>query len=276
MPDVPEGHVCYVIDSVDERAHRVAAWADSGLSAHERVVVVQPVDENVGLLQSLRDRGLDVDRAVVEGSLLLLTPEAVYLADGVFDLDRRIEASRAFVEQSVAEGYTAVRLASDAATVLDVVGDLDTLLAYERRVDALCRSLPVTGICIYERAAFTHTMAAFVAAFVAAHPAGSADSQLVGSGEAGRLRVSGDVDLSNVDLFEALLTAASDGDEVVVDLEAVTFIDVVATTTLVNASRRLGPERRMKVLSSSRLLLTMLDTIGGSDNIDVVTGEVAA
>lgn len=272
MPDVPEGHVCYVIDSVDERAHRVAAWADSGLAAHERVVVVQPVEDNVGLLQTLRDRGLDVDRAMAEGSLLLLTPEAVYLADGVFEIDRRIEASRAFVEQSVTEGYAAVRLASDAVTVLDVVGDLDVLLAYERRVDALCRSLPVTGICFYDRAAFAHTMALFVAA----HPAGSADSQLVGSGGPGPLRLRGEIDVSNVDLFDALLTAASDAEDVVVDLGAVTFIDVVGATTLVKASQRLGPERRMTVLSPSRLLLTMLATIGGADNLDVVTGEVAA
>lgn len=250
-----------MIDSGDERARRVAAWADAGLAAGERVVVVQPAGGDDSLVQSWRERGVDV-----------WPPEAVYPADGLFDIDRRIEASRAFVEQSVAEGYTAVRLASDARSVLDAVGDVDALLAYEKRVDALCRALPVTGICFYERAGFAHALPSFVAA----HPAGSADSQLVGSGEPGRLRVSGAVDLTNVGLFEALLTAASDADGVVVDLQGVTFIDVIGATTLVQASRRLGPQRRMKVLSPSRLLLTMLDTIGPADNLDVVTGGAAA
>ena len=234
----------------------MAAWADEGLAAHERVVVVQSGDG-----AELRDRGVDV-----------LSPEAVYLSDGVFDIDRCIEASRAFIEQSVAEGYAAVRLASDAQAVLDVVDDIGALLAYERRVDALCHTVPVSGICFYDRATFGPALSSFVAA----HPHGAGDAQLVGSCDVGRVQFTGDVDLSNIDLFEALLTAATVGaDDVVVDLSALSFIDVVGATTLVTVSRGLAPRGRMKVVSPPALLVRMLETMGAT-NLDVVPSEVAA
>jgi hypothetical protein len=37
LPPLPHGHVCCVIDSSDERAHRVAARSDAGLPARQRV-----------------------------------------------------------------------------------------------------------------------------------------------------------------------------------------------------------------------------------------------
>ena len=273
LPLLPTGHVCCVIESGEQRNHRVATWTDEGLAAGERVVVVQAADDNAGLLALLRDHGIDAEQAVLDGRLLLLVPEDVYLSNGVFDLDRRIEESRLFIEQSVAEGYTAVRLASDADLVLGVVGDMDALLAYERRVEVLSRAVPVSRICFYDRAVFGPALASFVAA----HPRGAADAQLAGAGEPGHLRLSGDVDMSNVDLLDAMLSSASsDEGNVVVDLHAVTFSDLAGARALVAASRRLSGGRRLKVLSAPRLLFTMVETIGWSDNLDLVVGEAAA
>lgn len=272
MPLLPTGHVCCVIESARERLHRVVAWTDEGLAAGERVVVVQPVDDNEELLRALREQGVDAEQAVLDGRLLLLRPDDVYLSDGVFDIDRRIDESRAFIEQSVTEGYTAVRLASDARLVLGVVGDIDALLAYEKRVELLSRAVPVSGICFYHRSSFGSVLSSFVAA----HPGGAADSQLAGAAEPGHVRLSGDVDMSNVDLLEALLTGSvADGSDLVVDLHAVSFIDLAGARTLIAVSRGLDAGRRLKVLSPPRLLFRMVETIGWADNLDLI-GEAAA
>lgn len=272
MPSLANGHVCCVVDSNGEQVARVAAFVDEGLAAGERVVVVQGPEGNEVVLQALRDRGIDADGMAAEGRLLLLGADDVYLVDGVFDIDRRMEEHVAFIEQSVADGYTAVRLAADARVALAVFGDIDALVAYEERVEALCHAVPVSGACFYDRKAF----GAVLAPLVAAHPRGAADSQLAGESRPGCVRVAGDVDLSNVDLFQAMLAAASDDrGDVVVDLQGLSFIDLVGATALVRFSRGLLPHQRVTVLSPPRLLFTMLDTIGAGSDLDLV-GEAAA
>lgn len=59
------------------------------------------------------------------------------------------------------------------------------------------------------------------------------------SGRAGRLRVEGEIDLSNVKRFERSLAAANgDGVVLVVDLDRVTYMDSAAIAALFSRARR--------------------------------------
>lgn len=248
----------------------MVAWAREGFAAGERVVYVDSErDEFLGWLGA---GGVDYGPLLTDGSLVVLRPEDAYLVDGAYDLDRRIALQAAFVEQSITEGYPAVRMSSRAVVAVGAFPDIAALVEYETRFEALCKQLPMSGVCIYDSAAFLDELPQVTAS----HPRAVADDQVRCWIEPGLVRLAGEVDVSNADLVANVLSHAVPRDGVLLlDAGALTFIDVAGVSAFVATARRLAPGARVTVAHPPPQLGTIVAALAWEQELDVVSGATA-
>lgn len=268
QPDAlgPGQHMCWIVDHADDRVRGAAAWAEQGLAAGEQVVWVERAGDRGGFVAELERHGVAWRRPVGEGRLVVLQPHDALLVEGRFDVEARMALHAAFVRQSLADGFSAVRMGAEAAPALGIIPDIDALLAYERGMEELTRTLPVSVMCFYGRPA----LGARLAQFVPVHGRGVVAPLLRMSSTPGEVRLSGEVDLSNSDLLGALLSGVEPrGGRVQVQLRDLRFIDVGGTAQLVQLSRRLGPQVRVRVLDPPPQLARILDAGGFVHHLEV-------
>lgn len=94
--------------------------------------------------------------------------------------------------------------------------------------------------------------------------------ELDGSGPAARLRVEGEIDLSNVKRFERSLAAGDrDGTVLVVDLDRVTYMDSAAIAALFTRARR----GRMEIVAGPGSVAAPLLRITRLDEVARIRAE---
>jgi anti-anti-sigma factor len=93
---------------------------------------------------------------------------------------------------------------------------------------------------------------------VRVHRTGAGDSQFRGWVEAGTVRLSGELDLSNADLLAGLLEVPG-GREVVLDMTELDFIDVRGTAEVVRLARRLAPSGSVRIAAAPTSVRTVLE-----------------
>jgi anti-anti-sigma regulatory factor len=268
QPDAPGPgqHMCWIVDHSDDRVRGAVAWAEQGLAAGEQVVWVERAGNRGGFVAELERHGVAWRKPVGEGRLVVLQPQDALLVDGRFDVEARMALHAAFVRQALADGFPAVRMAAEAVPALGVIPDLDALLAYERGMEELTRTLPVSVMCFYDRPALGERLAPFVPV----HGRGVVAPLLRMSSSPGAVRLSGEIDLSNSDLVGALLAGAEPRDGVVqIQLRDLRFVDVGGTAHIVALGRRLGPQVRVRVLDPPPQLARILEAGGFEHHLEV-------
>jgi len=227
-----DGHLALLYGSEAERRTGLAAWVRRGLDLGEKVIYAEAPDvaaeDSVRVL--LDEQGVDVAGAAADGGLAMLSLAEIYPPGGQVTV----------IERALAEGFTRVRLTAEAGAALGVLTESDYAV-FEREMDELCRTRPVSALCQYERQATTELCLRKV---VATHLAGIRDPGLrTGPAEDG-IAFDGELDISNVDMFaaavDAVVTANADAAPGLVrlDLGEVCFVDVAACRALVTSTRR--------------------------------------
>ena len=84
-----------------------------GLERGEKVVYIADAYTAETILDYLRDDRLDVEPYLARGQLVILTRDESYLREGVFDPDGMIALLRAETDQTLAEGYSALRVSGE-------------------------------------------------------------------------------------------------------------------------------------------------------------------
>lgn len=268
-PRVPGEHTCLIFDDAQERIDRALSWVQVGLDRGERLVYVEAAGTDGLFARDLAQAGLDVTAPLEKGQLILLPAAEGLLAEGDWDVERRLALHERFVRESLDAGFPAVRMAAEAAPALALIPNMAELRRYERAMDALTQRLPVSVMCFYERRAF----AAELGAFALAHPRGIEDRQMRVFAKPGHVTMVGEVDLSNTDLMvQALDEAVPLDGRVVVDLGGVSFIDVGAAGRLVELARRLGGPDRVRIVDAPRQLQRILAAADWQDELELVAG----
>ena len=264
-------HTCLVFDDPRERIDRALSWVQAGLDRGERLVYVEAPGADGGFAQDLAQAGVDLSAPIRDGRLVLLPAADALLAEGDWDVERRMALHERFVQDSLDAGFSAVRMAAEAAPALALIPDIAELRRYERGMEALTQRLPVSVMCFYERRAF----AAELGAFAIFHPRGIEDRQMRVFATPGHVTMVGEVDLSNTDLMTQTLDEAVPADgPMVVDLSGVSFIDVGAAGRLVELARRLGRDR-LRIVDAPRQLQRILAAAGWQDELELVAGGAA-
>lgn len=254
----------------------VADVVSDGLNAGEKVAYVTGFDAQV-VQGFLADRRVAWERPATTGQIeIIALADIEPSADGsrAAGLAARVQA---FVETGLTEGYAALRLAAEVCEVAPPGESVEQMRARERRAAQLTTSLPVTGVCLYDRKRCSeeYLMAVEREHESCAHPEGlHSDRLLTITRERGltRLRLVGEVDLSNaVALRKVLAGAIADGD-VTLDLAELSFIDVAGLRAIVQVAMS-NIDRSICLCDPSPQVLALLGRCGWSHllNLKVIS-----
>ncbi|MGC1211161.1 MAG: MEDS domain-containing protein [Micromonospora sp.] len=216
-----DGHVLLLHATESERLSSLTAWACRGLDLGEKVIYTEGPDGQHQWLYSVLDvHGIDVAEATRDGRLEILPLADFYPREGQ---DR-------IVDRALAEGFPAVRMSAEAAAALAVLSP-DEYLALERNMDRLCRTRPVSAMCQYARAGSPGIQ---MRDAVTVHLTAVRESQFRTYPLRDGVAVSGELDLSNADVFADLVRAATGAanDVLWLDLAMLRFVDAAACRAL--------------------------------------------
>ncbi len=225
----PEAHVApHTLLVHREDTHRrasVGGWVRRGLERGEKVFYSTVAGDPAAVLE-LTQGGVDVQRAVGDGQLTFVPHERFFPGAEQATLVRR----------ALKEGYPGVRLSAQADAGLDGVG-AEQYQLIDQLMDELCASLPVVALCQYDaRAATATARATTLASAVDSHLEAVEDGEMWLQRQGHRVLVGGEVDLVCADVLAHALRGLchrDHGSEVVIDLAALTFVDVAGCRALV-------------------------------------------
>lgn len=226
-----DGHLLLLSRSEGERRHALASWVRRGIERGERVVYTQRDDDPAGrsLTAVLADDGLDVSALSSSGQLQVLSLEEYFPPGGHLEL----------VHRALDDGFPALRLSAEARSAVAFL-DVAEYARVEQSLEHLCDRYPVSALCQY--------------------PPSDTPSEVMSNGFRTHLRVrepmlaadpqddgvvlSGEVDLQNAAVLEAVLARATEGatDLFWVDLSAIAFLDVAACRAILSGTRAFRSE----------------------------------
>ncbi len=223
-----DGHLLLLHRSESERRSGLAAWVRRGLELDEKVICTEigAAAPQRSVLSVLQDSGIDVASATAEGRLVVL-PLSKFYPPG---------RQRDVVARALAEGYRAVRMSVETSAALRAVPGARSM-DYERTMDELCRTHPVSALCQYDRA---ETTGEHLHQAAEGHVNGIRERQLSTSGSDDGLIIAGEIDMSNDELLMSAVRAATSqaSGTFRLDLSRVTFLGVGGSRALVHGSQQ--------------------------------------
>ena len=249
-------HVCFVYDTPADFVAGARVFLAEGLRAGERVCLVgPPVD----------DLGLDgVERASVD---------EIYPPGPVIEPSAQVAAYAARTAKALADGYTGFRVAAEATSLVGEPAQLRAFARCEHLVDRFMTGHPYSALCAYDRAALGDDTVARLACL---HPTGNTDTpfRLYACPPArGSAALAGELDLAGHALFPEALERADplpvDG-ALVFDAARLRFVDHQALLALAEHAGRRG---LVAVLRDAPPVAARLVGLMGVDTVRV---EVAA
>jgi anti-anti-sigma regulatory factor len=221
----------------------LTAFVAEGLRARQRVAHFAPRGEQTRLVDYLQDCGVDANGLIAEGRLILGSAEEGYSPNGTFDPDESLLGFRAMAQQTVADGYTGLRVAGENGWILADWLHRATWPGYEVRVDRMIAGLPLIGMCSFD---LRECGEEIIELMDAVHPVRLGNSSATSafhlhSNYDDGLVIKGEVDVATSETVESLLQALA-GDEAIgrVDLSGLSFADVHGMRAIAAGARAMA------------------------------------
>jgi anti-anti-sigma factor len=266
-------HACLVCETDAERWSAVEEFARAGVVRGERMLYVARAGD-----EEEAQRRLGALDSAGAGELVVV-PAAIAMAfaDGArFDPAERDAAWREQVRAALGEGFTGLSVASDVAWFNEAGLSLGQILDYEHRCTGVIDELPASALCVYDRGCFDdRTLARAGHAHPVCRgrgvsPAGMFVSRTMAIAAAGpgALRLSGEVDISNVpSLSSALRSTAGGRSALLLDMGALDFIDVAGMRAIQRTAQGLAARGGELMVLSPRPLVARMITMMGMDGL---------
>jgi hypothetical protein len=150
----PGDHSCLIAEKAGDRIEASAMFFSDGLARGERCVYIADgaTADQARALAAAVNGGADSRR---EGRLEFLTKTETYLRTGRFDPDEMIDFLAETLEQTVADGFSGLRVVGEMTWALGPEPGCERVLEYEDRVDAFFRGKPLAAICQYDANRFS-------------------------------------------------------------------------------------------------------------------------
>jgi signal transduction histidine kinase len=145
------GHLCFPYESEDERRRTLIAFVREGLERHERCLYVGLPDDQSDFVTALRAAGVEVERALGCGALVLATQAETYLRSGRFEPEDALALLTELTDRALADGFAGLRATGEASG--PTPDDLWPLvMRYEALVNERLGRLPFLGLCRFSAA----------------------------------------------------------------------------------------------------------------------------
>lgn len=258
----------------------VTDWFLAGLRIGERLAMFA-VDtrQQARVLDDLSVAGVDVDRCLRRGQLVMALAQDAYLRDGRFDVDARVAEYREHTLRAVTDGYTGLRVVAEAGWALaDPVIKRDWP-RYEFRADLLAAQLPFTALCCYDPAGagFDEGFPLMLAVHAAHDGSEAADRHPMFSLRAlpgGAVEVTGEIDASVADTVVSIVTAGAGEACPVLHVSGLRFVDAAGAEALARGASALARAHgQARVTGASRMLREIWRLLGYDSLVPLVVIE---
>ncbi len=147
-------HACLLYGEQEDPLALVAPYAALAFEAGERCVYVVGELDPLRIERSLEAAGVDVARQRERGALVLVSHWEVSFPDGEFDPSAMIAYLRQTIAQSLAEGFTGLRVVAEMTWALQMGVGANKLIHYEALGNHLYPDEPLVAVCMYDRSRF--------------------------------------------------------------------------------------------------------------------------
>jgi anti-anti-sigma factor len=166
----------------------------------------------------------------------------------------------ALIDRALREGYAGVGITCDGAALRVIVPEPVAMLTHEHDLTELAGATNTTVLCRYDLR--TEAPDA-LAALVQAHPSGLEDLHWAAARQQDRLVVAGEIDISNVDRFAAVLSAAVAAGIRTVDAQDLRFCAAAGLGALAHATQPIRDRgEKITLHRVSALIRRVLDISG--------------
>lgn len=233
-----------------------AAFVRGGLDAGERVLYVGDDLAEARVTGLLRRGGVEAGPYMSRGQLIVESADDVYLPGGTFDPPRTLALLTSMIRQAAEAGYPGLRVTGEMSWARRGRPGSERLLEYEQECSGLFDGASALAICLYDRGRFdpealeelerAHPV---TVSGVRTSPAATMTPVAFGVLRTGSLRISGEIDRSNVHLLvDALALAVEEPGDLRLELRDLSFIDVSGLRALRTAARMLEHRGRGLIL----------------------------
>ncbi|HEX9455692.1 MAG TPA: sigma 54-interacting transcriptional regulator [Candidatus Binatia bacterium] len=147
-------HLCSIYNSEEEHFAIASPFIRIGLERNEKCLYIVDDDTIDAVGKALQTEGIDVERAIAAGTLVLATKEETYLKHGSFDPDWLFGYWNDATELAVDQGFAALRATGVTAWVLRGAAGLERWFEYESRLSHTLASIRCFALCQYDRRIF--------------------------------------------------------------------------------------------------------------------------
>jgi PAS domain S-box-containing protein len=155
LSDLKQGdHLCPIYEGMVEQMAAAVPFIKEGLSRGERCLYVTDDRNAEAVAQALTAGGVDVAHERERGALWLPTKWETYLKPGAFDPHEMIQFLRSEEAQSLAGGFSGLRLAGEMTWALGPEMGNDRLIEFEALLNQLLVSSRLVVLCQYNRSRF--------------------------------------------------------------------------------------------------------------------------
>jgi len=198
-----------------------------GLAAGERVLYVAPGDETALAGQLRADERCD--EGLARGAVQVASVDATYATGDVVDPAGQVERYAAATSEALAAGFTGLRVAADATSLVRTAAQVDAFARYENLVDHYMAAHPMSAMCGYDVGELGGEVVAELACMHPRAVEGGTPFHLHGHARDGSAAaLDGDLDLDSRRLWPLALERAglrSEGSTIVIDATGLAFAD---------------------------------------------------
>jgi signal transduction histidine kinase len=152
----PHEHCCLIYETEEEKLAAALPYLRAGLIRGEKCLYVADEDSRVAVLDALYKTGIEVDRYLQTGALVVASSPQIFFDNQHFDLD---SALRSLSQATRGEG------SGEFSGVRTILGEMiwaaerdvspETLIEFEAKVNHFVRDHDVRGLCQYNRNRFS-------------------------------------------------------------------------------------------------------------------------
>ncbi|HET6707109.1 MEDS domain-containing protein [Amycolatopsis sp.] len=258
-------HVCRGYRRRGEFVSHAHEFLAEGLAAGERVLYVAPGDEAALTGQLRADERCEA--GLERGAVQVASVDATYPTGAVVDPAGQVERYAAATAEALAAGFTGLRVAADATSLVRTPPQVDAFARYEYLVDHYMAGHPMSAMCGYDVAELGGDVVAQLACMhPTAHDGGTPFHLHGHARDGGAAALDGDLDLESRALWPVALERAglrADEGTVVIDAAGLGFADHRSLVALAEYAERHATTVVLRTrLTTPARLVELLDLAG--------------
>jgi CRP-like cAMP-binding protein len=149
----PGDHVSFIYEDTPELTAFIVPFIKNGLAKGERCVYIGGELEPTELTEALAAGGVNVERAIERGALVVLSAQEYYGLPP-FEASRVVELVRKRVTEAISRRFTGLRIAGEMTWTIQEGIRADALVDFESLWDEAAGPGPLTAVCAYRRDRF--------------------------------------------------------------------------------------------------------------------------